>query len=66
MQIISNQRYVCGVCGYIYYPEYGDEENLVQEGTQFSQLPEDWHCPWCMAPKENFRPLEASEDDTAN
>ena len=38
--------YVCGVCGYEY-----DEE---QEGTAFSDLPDDWVCPVCGVDKSNF------------
>ncbi len=41
-------QYRCTVCGYIY-----DEE---QEGTPFDQLPEDWTCPVCNAPKDAFEP----------
>ncbi len=39
-------KYKCTICGYIY-----DEE---VEGTPFKDLPEDWACPICNAPKDAF------------
>jgi rubredoxin len=36
----------CTICGYEY-----DE---VKEGVPFDQLPEDWACPVCGAPKDAF------------
>jgi rubredoxin len=43
-------KYKCTVCGYIY-----DEET---EGTPFKDLPDDWACPVCNAPKDAFEPEE--------
>ena len=39
-------RYRCTVCNYIY-----DE---VKEGKKFSDLPKEWVCPICGAPKSSF------------
>ena len=50
--------YVCDVCGYIYDPEEGDPESRVDPGTPWEQLPEDWICPVCGAPKDQFTPLD--------
>ena len=50
--------YVCDVCGYIYDPEEGDSDSGVAPGTAWDNLPEDWICPVCGAPKEHFTPLE--------
>ncbi|MCE5248761.1 rubredoxin [bacterium] len=50
------RRYVCELCGYIYDPSVGDEENGIAPGTEFDDLPDDWVCPVCGATKENFRP----------
>lgn len=47
-------RYVCTVCGYIYDPVEGDPDNGVSPGTKFEDLPEDWLCPVCGAPKSDF------------
>jgi len=50
------QRYVCGVCGYIYDPKDGDPDNGVGPGTPFDKLPNDWVCPVCGAGKADFSP----------
>jgi len=42
-------RYRCTVCNFVY-----DEE---KEGKKFSELPGDWKCPVCGAPKSAFVPL---------
>jgi rubredoxin len=42
-------KWECLICGYIY-----DEE---VEGTAFEDLPDDWVCPECGAPKEDFEKL---------
>jgi flavin reductase (DIM6/NTAB) family NADH-FMN oxidoreductase RutF/rubredoxin len=47
-------KYVCDVCGYIYDPEEGDPDNGVEPGTAFEDLPDDWVCPVCGAPKTSF------------
>ncbi len=38
--------YRCTVCGYIY--------NEKEEGTPFKELPDNWTCPVCNAPKDAF------------
>jgi len=43
-------KYQCQVCGHIY-----DEE---VEKVPFADLPADWCCPLCGAPKGMFKPLE--------
>jgi pyruvate oxidase len=43
-------KWKCSVCGYIY-----DEE---KEGVPFADLPEDWTCPQCGAPKSAFNQVE--------
>ena len=45
---------VCSGCGYEYNPSLGDPDNDVAPGTLFEKLPEDWVCPECAEPKENF------------
>ena len=47
-------KYVCDLCGYIYDPEVGDEDNGIEPGTAFADLPEDWLCPLCGAAKDQF------------
>jgi rubredoxin len=36
----------CTICGYVY-----DE---AKEGKKFEDLPDDWMCPVCNAPKDAF------------
>ena len=43
------KNFVCELCGYVYRPEKGDEENGIEAGTDFEDLPEDWTCPLCGA-----------------
>lgn len=50
---VSN-NYICDVCGYVYYPEQGDPEGGIKQGTKFEDLPDDWVCPICGADKSHF------------
>jgi rubredoxin len=36
----------CMICGYVY--------DDAKEDTRFEDLPEDWSCPVCNAPKDAF------------
>lgn len=49
-------KYVCDACGYVYDPAVGDPDNGVAPGTSFADVPEDWTCPECGAPKDMFSP----------
>lgn len=44
----------CTVCGYVYVPDEGDPQGGIDAGTAFEDLPDDWVCPVCGAPKEAF------------
>ncbi|MDQ7031604.1 MAG: rubredoxin [Desulfonauticus sp.] len=48
------ERWVCTICGYVYDPKKGDSDNGVAPNTKFEDVPEDWVCPVCGAPKEQF------------
>lgn len=52
------KSYVCDVCGYIYDPSIGDEENGVSSGTSWDNVPEDWLCPLCGVGKDLFSEVE--------
>jgi rubredoxin len=54
----NNMKYECELCGYIYDPAVGDEENGIAPGTAFEDLPDDWECPLCGAGKDEFKPAE--------
>ncbi|MFO7728022.1 MAG: rubredoxin [Desulfonatronovibrio sp.] len=47
-------KWVCGVCGYVYDPAEGDPDNGVNPGTKFEDVSEDWVCPVCGASKDEF------------
>ncbi len=48
------KKYICVVCGYVYDPAIGDEDNGVAPGTSFEDVPEDWLCPLCGVGKDQF------------
>jgi rubredoxin len=50
------EKYVCGVCGYVYDPAEGDPEGKIPPGVPFGKLPDEWVCPICGAGKDEFSP----------
>lgn len=46
------KEYRCDSCGFVYDPEEG-----VTKGKYFKDIPENYHCPACNAPKTCFRCL---------
>lgn len=54
------KKYRCLICGYIY-----DDS---AESVKFEDLPEDWKCPICGAPKDMFEEVggEGNEEKTTN
>ncbi len=52
------KKYICDVCGYVYDPEMGDEDNGVTAGTAFEDIPDGWVCPVCGAAKDAFSPMD--------
>jgi [NiFe] hydrogenase assembly HybE family chaperone len=48
----------CKICWTPYDPAEGDDYRQVEAGTPFLALPDDWSCPNCGAPKEQFMVLE--------
>lgn len=53
----------CKICWTPYDPADGDDFRQVLPGTAFSDLPDDWGCPNCDAPKEQFMVLEDPGSD---
>lgn len=47
-------QYYCPACGYVYDPAIGDESSGIPPGTPFENLPDNWVCPVCGTPKEDF------------
>lgn len=46
--------YECRSCGYSYEPVKGDSRAKIPQGTSFEDLPLNWRCPVCSAPKKRF------------
>jgi len=55
---LSLKKYKCTICGYIYDPENGDPDSGIPAGTPFEELPDNWVCPICGAPKEQFEEVK--------
>ncbi|NLI55011.1 MAG: rubredoxin [Clostridiales bacterium] len=47
-------KYVCTICGYVYDESAGSPDQGIAPGTLWSDLPDDWCCPLCGAPKSAF------------
>ncbi|AAM72333.1 MAG TPA: Rubredoxin-1 [Chlorobaculum sp.] len=46
--------WMCAECGYIYDPAEGNLETNIRPGMPFDKLPDDWSCPVCNHPKNQF------------
>lgn len=51
-------RCECTTCGFVYDPEIGDPDGGIDPETDFDDLPDDWACPDCGAPKDQFEPVD--------
>lgn len=54
----SHELYHCPHCLTVYDETYGDERAGIQPGLPFTDLPENYLCPTCEAPKAEFVVLE--------
>lgn len=48
------KKYVCPICGYVYDEEAGDPDNGIDPGTLWDDIPDDFECPLCGVPKDEF------------
>jgi rubredoxin len=55
---LSLKKYKCTICGYIYDPQNGDPDSGIPAGTLFEELPDNWVCPICGAPKDQFEEVK--------
>ncbi|HEY9736207.1 MAG TPA: rubredoxin [Trichocoleus sp.] len=46
--------YECRACGYTYEPVKGDNRGKIAAGVPFEEVPGNWKCPVCAAPKSQF------------
>ena len=51
------EKWECSICGYIYDPAIGDPDGNIPPNTPFEKLPDDWACPVCGAPKDQFEKI---------
>lgn len=49
------KKYECTICGYIY--------DDAKESVKFEDLPDDWTCPICGAPKSVFKEIEEEKEE---
>jgi rubredoxin len=52
--VTAETKMECGICWHVYDPSEGDDAWQVSPGTSFADLPEDWTCPNCSAPRSKF------------
>mgnify|MGYP000999956911 CR=1 FL=1 len=55
-------KYVCSICGYIYDEAIGNPGSGIPAGTAWEDIPEDWVCPLCNAPKSEFEKDKIKEE----
>lgn len=53
-----DDRLECGICWWVYDPAIGDDSRAIPPGTAFADLPVDWCCPGCDAPRHKFMVTE--------
>jgi len=58
------RKFKCSVCGFIYDEATGLLEKGIAPGTKWEQVPDQFMCPWCGAPKAVFD--EVKEQATAS
>jgi len=51
----------CSICGYVYDESAGIPENGIAPGTKWEDVPDDFKCPLCTAPKSVFQLPEESK-----
>lgn len=52
------KKFVCTICGYIYDEAIGNPDHGVSARTKWENVPEDWLCPICTAPKAMFNEVK--------
>ena len=53
-RLAPGDRLECGICWWVYDPLQGDDVRGIPGGTAFAELPADWCCPGCDAPRHKF------------
>jgi len=55
---LSMKKWQCIVCGWIYDEAEGCEEEGIEPGTAWEDVPDDFVCPECGVSKEDFEMIE--------
>ena len=55
-------KYVCDICGWIYDEAAGLPEQGIEPGTKWSEIAEDFICPLCGCPREQFSAMGGAAD----
>ncbi len=61
----AHQQFQCTHCLSIYDAAYGDALMAVPPGLEFADLPADYACGVCGAPKEDFNPIHRTDKTSA-
>lgn len=62
--LAPDTRLECGICWTVYDPAAGDPVWQIPPGTPFNDLPGEWRCPHCDAPKHKFMVLDGDQTGT--
>ena len=54
------KKYLCLICGLIYDEEKGWQDDGIQPGTKWDDIPDTWMCPDCGATKSDFDMIEVA------
>jgi len=52
------KAYMCVICGFVYEEAKGVPDQGIAPGTKWDDVPENWTCPDCGAPKTDFEMVE--------
>lgn len=52
------KAYMCVICGFVYEEAKGVPDQGLAPGTKWEDVPENWTCPDCGAPKTDFEMVE--------
>lgn len=52
----ASRLYRCGPCGFTYSERAGLPDEFIEPGTRWEDVPEDFACPDCGSPKDDFTP----------
>ncbi|NOU14219.1 MAG: rubredoxin [Methylococcaceae bacterium] len=53
------KKYQCRECEHIYDEAKGDPDSGLAPGTRWADIPDNWSCPICGAPKDFFKLMES-------